>query len=1014
LRWTLDVQRNGEKKLLMNSRSEIRIAKTLLAAIVCVCLAGISYSQVNTAAVFGAVVDSSGHMIPSAKVSITNIATNVVLRSVTDEDGHFSLNPLVPGSYELMIEATGFEPLRKTDVRLTAGERRRVTYELQPSTVRESVEVVEETTPVNADNAEQRTTVTNREVDQLPLAKRDWTSLTTLGTGLQFNSNYGTLSMNGLPSTGFRFTADGVDAGGQSYLPAFSQYQNYNLIKGVSREAIEEVSVTRGIASADVGASMSGNVNVITRSGTNDLHGSAFWVNNVDDLNGRNQFSPTRQPVVYNQYGASLGGAIIRNRLFYFAAYEGYQWRQQTNVSGNVPTPEFRATAVAAVPAYQSWFALFPNPNQPYAKGTTAGYYQGSGSQQDSDNYGNVRVDYYIASGTQAFFRYTRARPNEDAPSLSPQNPKSRYGYSEGGVASLLHTSGRWLFETRLGVNYNDEQRVNGLYEVGVNSIRKLSGIDLGSGESLFQGGRTLTVEQSGTANLGPHTVKFGGNYLRRLAQRSDVQVPELQYANLSDFYANIPNQIQVTYGVNTYNLRTYELGFYVQDGWRIKNRLVINTGLRWDYFEPATEDDNRIFNRYGPFGLGGYIPNGKSWNSDWTDFSPRFSVAYKVNDAGTTVIRAGFGVFHSPHVLLGGPIGIVRNSLTEPTRANFSKQDVLHYGSLLQFPVSNSATQPIAQAVDSGLAINTYYPNPYSLQWTFSLERQFGHNWMLETSYVGNHGVHLTMLRAINAPDPLTGIRPAANLGTFNYYDSSESSNYEAWQTTLSKRFANGLVANFHYTWQRSFSYTDEADLVSPPAIQNPYNARADYGPSGSDIHHQFRSDFVYELPAAQWFHASHGLARTLLAGWQTAGIFTAQTGAPLDIQQSSGLASSRPDATGVDPVLSNYRDTLQYLNSAAFSLVPVNKTSGLPIRPGNVGRAAVFGPAMWNIDLTLGKVFSIRERLGVRLSADALNAFNHTNYAPPTIDVTSSSFGRVTSTLGARVIQISAKISF
>src|SRR5262249_38312514 len=151
----------------------------------------------------------------------------------------------------------------------------------------------------------------------------------------------------------------------------------------------------------------------------------------------------------------------------------------------------------------------------------------------------------------------------------------------------------------------------------------------------------------------------------------------------------------------------------------------------------------------------------------------PRLSVAYKLDDQGTRVIRAGFGVFHSPHVLLGGPIGIVRNSLTEPNRANFTRQDVVTYGSVLQFPVSNDATLKLAQVADAGLAINTNYPDPYSLQWTFGIQQQFAKDWLFESSYVGNHGVHLTMLRAMNQPDRLTGLRPVANLGTFNYYDS-------------------------------------------------------------------------------------------------------------------------------------------------------------------------------------------------------------------------------------------------
>ncbi len=975
--------------------------------------ARITLAQINTAAVFGTVVDSTSRAIPSANVSIRNIATNHTTKAQTNEEGLFSLNPLVPGEYSLQIEAAGFQSRSENGIRLAAGDRVRGRYVLQVATVAQSVDVAADAALVNLDNAEQRSAATDREVERLPLAKRDWTALSSVGAGLLNNPERGTLIVNGLPSSGFRFTADGVDAGGQSYLPAFSQYQNYNLIKGVSREAIAEVAITRGITSADVGPTMAGNVNVITRSGTNTLHGSLFWTNNVEDLNGRDPFAVSRQPVVYNQYGGSLGGPVVRDKLFYFVAYEGYQQRSQISVSGNVPTAEFRAQATAALPAYKSWTDTFPLPNQPYAPGSTAGLFLGSGSQSDEDNHGTARADYYFSPTTMAFFRYSRARPDQTAPNVSPSNPRIRNGYSEGGAASLFHSQGRWLLESRFGINYNDEQRVDGYYLLGINSIRRLGGIDAGGGENLFQGGRTISFGQNVTWTQGKHTLKFGANLIRRLAQRGDVQVPELRYANLTDFFANIPNQIQVTYGVSTYHLRTAEYGLYLQEGWRVNSRLVLNLGMRWDYFGPATEDDGRIYNRGGAFGLGAYLPNAKSWNANLADFSPRLSLAYRLNNDGTRVLRAGFGMFHSPHVLLGGPIGIVRDSQTTPNRAIFSRQDVLTYGSVLQFPVTNSATLPLARVADSGLAINTNYPDPYSLQWTIGLQQQIGRVWKLDTAYVGNHAVHLTMLRAMNQPDRVTGLRPVASLGTFNYYDSSESSRYQSWETTLERRFAAGLVASLNYVWARSFSLTSEADLISPPTPQDPFHARADYGPSLADIHHRVTATFVYDLPVPKSWLSGRAMPH-LLGGWSISGILTAQTGQPVNIIQSSGLDSSRPDATGVAPVLSNYRDTLRYLNPAAFTLVPVNSASGLPARPGNVGRNAVHGPGLWTMDLSLGKSFSFGERARVRVNADALNSFNHTNYGDPGTDVTSSTFGLITSARGARVIQLSARISF
>src|SRR5262249_36961697 len=155
----------------------------------------------------------------------------------------------------------------------------------------------------------------------------------------------------------------------------------------------------------------------------------------------------------------------------------------------------------------------------------------------------------------------------------------------------------------------------------------------------------------------------------------------------------------------------------------------------------------------------------------------------------------------------------------------------------------------------------------PYSLQWTVGIQQQLGRSWTFETSYVGNHALNLTLLREINRPDRVTGLRPAANLGTFNFYDSSESSHYDAWPTSVGKRFANGLGANFHYPWARSLSYTSEADLISPPAPQESFDLRDEYGPSLADIHHRFTSDFVYEAPFEKLLHANGALGRRLLS---------------------------------------------------------------------------------------------------------------------------------------------------
>lgn len=991
----------------------MRISRSyqLLLALILLFFCQLSWAQLNTADVTGFVCDRTNAAIVGAAVQMTNISTGVQRGAKTNTSGRFVIPALIPGTYTVQILKTGFAAAQLENITLKAGEVRDLQVKMEVGATNQVVDVVTSDL-INTDNPEQITTLGSHQIDLLPTASRDWTNLVTQGNGLAMNNSRGTLIMNGLPSGGFRFTVDGVDAEGQPSLPSFSQYQNYNLIKGVSKEAIQEVSITRGIAAADVGGTMSGNVNVITKSGTDQMHGDVFWLNNVTVFNARNQFVKTRQPIIYNQYAASLGGPIIPHKLFYFGAYEGYHLSSQSSVSGTVPTPQFRAAALAAQPIYKPWFDIFPDPNTPYKPTDTAALFQGSGSQTGQDNYGDLRVDYYPAKAWQTIFRYTRARPDQLTPNIAPLNPQTRVGYTEGGSASVLYTRNDFLSESRFGFNYNDEKRVNGLWTLGVNSIRKFSGIDAGSGENLFQGGLTMTIEEKVTKTFNHHIFKFGGNYLRRLAQRADVQVPELQYANQSDFFKNIPNAIQVTYGVSLYNLRTYEVGTFFQDDWKLSDRLTINAGVRWDYFAPAYADDDRFYNRSGPFGLGPYLPAGTSWNSQWSSASPRVGFTYRADKNGNTVIRSGFGAFYSPHVLFGGPIGQVRDSLTAPTRANFSRNDVLKYGSLLQFPVVNAATLPLAVTTDSTSVIDTNYPNPYSLQWLLSVEQQLSRNWAFDLSYVGNHGIHLTTTRQINQPDILTGNRPSSNLGTFNFYDATESSNYNALQASLTRRFANHLSWNLYYTWAKALSHTDEADIISPVALQNPFSLDADYGPASSDIRNRLTSNFVYQPLFSEIL--GHHCKPLLCDGWQIAGVVTAQSGNPINIVQSSGLASSRPDATGAQPILTDYRNTRRYLTALAFTKVPLNAVSGLPIHFGNESRNGVYGPGLFNADLSLARGVTFHERFGFRFQAEMLNAFNHTNYVAVTSDVTSSSFGQITSSAGARVVQFSGKFQF
>ncbi|MCC7339628.1 MAG: TonB-dependent receptor, partial [Bryobacterales bacterium] len=534
---------------------------------------------------------------------------------------------------------------------------------------------------------------------------------------------------------------------------------------------------------------------------------------------------------------------------------------------------------------------------------------------------------------------------------------------------------------------------------------------------TFFKEGQSQTIEQIFGTTRGRHSFRFGAMYGWLWGGRENIETPIARYANAADFLANRPNSVQVTFGVDSYRITTGSLGFFIQDDFRVTKRLIVNMGIRWDYYKVPRERDGRLFNREEPFGFGPYRPPNSIWDTDYNNFSPRIGFAYSVDGASTTVVRGGFGVFQNPRPLFGGPVDLVQNALDEPFRVVYSAADVAAHPDILRYPVVNSKVLPLAKgpaALLAGTAINPNWGNPFSYQWSAGLQKQLHRNTLIEASYVGTRGIGLMMVRTMNAPNRVTGIRPMTNFATFRYRDGSEQTNYHALQTSLRQRLTAGLTFNVNYTWSRNMSYTGDADLLLPGSPQDIWNVRGDYGPSNIDARHRFVVDYVYELPLEKLSSSNGAAARMLLRGWQISGVFSAQSGSPFNPSQPSGLDGSRPDYIGGEAILSDADSTLQYVNPAAFRQVPLNAVSRLPERGGSIGRNALYGPGWWDTNTTLAKAISITEQMRLQLRVEMLNALNHTSMSGVNGNVTQGNFGRFTSTRGARVIQVGARFSF
>jgi hypothetical protein len=974
------------------------------------------YAQVTTATIYGNVADASGSQIAGATVTITNEQTNAVQTTTTNEAGEFTFDFLQVGQYRLGITAPNFKEQIQNNIVVAAGQRLRLNSTLEAGSINEKVTVTAEAPLINAVNAQQQISHNTEEVREVPLARRDWTNVLAVGTGVEVRgSGTGTgVVLNGLPPGGISLTVDGTQGSSSSEGTSLTQFGNFNLIKVISLEAISEVNVTKGIIPAEYSNTLSGNIGLITRGGTNEFHGSLFENYIGRALNARNPFQAVRPNEVFNQFGGSFGGPVIKDKLFFFGVYEGYRQRRFSNVNEQVPTAEFRARAIAAVPAYRAFFDAFPQPTQTAAAGAATAAFIGTRPQNGNDNHFVVRGDYNINDLNRISSRYTRGRP-DSLSYLSTVYPFIFNGKDDSFTTSYFRTQSIFSSETRFGFNRNDVSRLLGV-DVTTGAAPGISGFPFsaGGGEILASRGKSFSIEEIVAFNRGRHSVKFGGIYLNQNQTRDNSEAPTFTYGSEADLLANNPTRLQVTFGVLPYVIKTQTVGFFVQDDFKVRPNLVLNLGLRYDYFTVPTERDNRLFNRDGIFGPLRTAEQG-IFNPDKNNFAPRVGAAWTLDKEGKTVVRGGFGVFYTRTPIFN-IIELIRNSENEPFRFTFSRAEAQALG--LRYPVTTEQVRALFVAnpntPKAGTVINPDFPSPYSLQWLLSVQRQLTSTIAIDVAYVGTRGVKLLANRQANVVNRLTGLRPNPGFTEFRYFDTSESTRYHALQATLQKRFSDDLQFNLNYTWSRSISYT-AGDLATLTAPQDSNNFSLERGPSPFDIPHRFTADFIYELPFARVFEADNYAKRLLLRGWQVSGLFRAESGAPFTVATlPSSILGQRVDYVGGSPYADSSNDPLQYLNRAAFAAVPVAAASGAPIRPGTLGRNALRLPSIWVFDLGLAKNLAFTERVRLQLRADLFNAFNHVNYSTINTTITSAAFGRFTGTTGARVIQLNMRLTF
>jgi hypothetical protein len=1007
--------------------------KTACFVLLIALIASTASAQTHRGVIRGRVTDSSGNAVAGAQLSATNQATNEQRRGASDGDGVFAFAELPPGDYRLVVEAGGHK-MHVEELTLEVSQERRRDIRLQLGALTERVEVVAPRVDARRDMAV-GTVIDNPHIVSLPLDGRNVLELTLLAPGTAPSPQGSASSVRG----DFSFTVNGAREDFNGFLLDGVDNVDPKLNTVAVRppvDAIREFEVLTSTPDASFGRQGGAHVNVITRSGGNDLRGTAWGFFRNNALDARNYFAPeTEESPEYerSQFGASLGGPIVRDRTFFFADYEGTRTDEGITRIATVPTAEQRALAafLPANPVGLAIFDLFPQPNR---AGQT-GNFVASPTQTDRHDHLDARLDHNMGESVDLMARYSLADRRLYEPFSGP-GFSSLPGFGSdvdrrahnAVVSATQILSPTLVNETRVGFNRVSarvfpEQGVTnrdvGLPEPWTNprdaglSFITISGFSpLGAEYNNPQSGTTNALHVSNTATWtrGPHLIKFGGEarLIRQEAFR-DVQARGgitftglLTGAPLTDLLFGLPTFATVAQLDNPQNVRTESYGAFLHDSIDLRPDLTLSAGLRYEFTSPPVDADDRA-TLYNPAtgqlqAVGtGDLPRA-GYESDKNNLAPRVGLAWAPG-SGTTVVRGGYGIHYNQSALAPSE-GLYFNAPYFQLRAFFPS---------IGAPIFLNDPFPTVPAFfpQSGTAFQVDLRTPYMHQFNVNVQRQLGPSRLVEVAYVGSRGRNLIAGRDLNqpaaSPQPLN-LRPNPFFGDITYIESRARSRYDSLQLRFEQHLVKGLSVLAAYTLGKS---EDDASAFFPSGgdpnfPQDSNNLEAEWGRSNFDVRHR----------------ASISVGQALPWDMQLTGVITLQTGRPFTVallpendnsntgRSALGFgANDRPNVSG-DASLDS-ADPGQWFDTAAFSL-PAFGTFG------NAGRNILEGPGYANVNVALLKHVRLGADTRLQLRAEAFNVFNRANFDLPDNFFGSPTFGQVLSAQAPRRVQLGARLLF
>lgn len=1041
----------------------------VVALLVCLFFAAsLSVAQSPNGTISGIVLDPSGGVIVGANVLIINNATGVEYPGRANSEGYYVVPNIPPGTYRIQVSNSGFKTIIKPDIVIHVEDALAINFTLPIGAASEIVTVQGGAPLINTENASVSTVVDRKYVENMPLNGRSFQDLILLTPGVVTNNpqtsagngTTGEFSVNGQRLEANYYTVDGVSAnvgvsvstntpGVTGSLPTSTALGTTQGL--VSVDALEEFRVQSSTYSAEYGRNPGGQFTFVTRSGTNQWHGTAFDYlrNNVFDANDwfNNYFQKGKPAERQNDFGGTVGGPVDiphlyngKDKTFFFFSYEGLRLAQpQPATLVDVPDAGLRASSPGPL---QPVLNAFPIPNGPDL-GNGFAEFIGNWSNPSKIDAISVRLDEIVNDRLRLYFRFGSTSsdtggPLASEPSVLSSNSFSTRTYTLGATSTFSNSSTN---EFRLNFSTNDVAQTSrsssfrGATPIDISKVQGFSSISKPAPQlavGFFLGTVNTSLNLSGFSgrqkqwnivdsvglSRGQHHFKFGVDF-RRLDPAIYQASPAAAYFYFSE-NSVLANSVDFGSGVSTgpaFPVYT-NVSTFAQDDWRMTGRLSVSFGLRWEVNPaPGAANGNLPYTVEGDsLGTLKLAPQGTPlWKTSWFNFAPRLGAAYVLrNRPGfETVVRAGGGVFFDTGQQLGsfgysGPGYSAMNMFGTVFGAPASfPVPVIEAGPAIVNP-------PVAPYTNSNVyAFPSHLQLPFTLQWNVSIEQALYKSQAVTLSYVGANARRLLegkqmQLSGFPLPDPIN-----ADFGTIIFEKNGLTSDYNALQAQYRRRLASGLQALAAYSLSHCLDYGSRNGSL-------PYER----GNCDFDIRHNFSLAISYDLPDA--FH--NRFAGAVFHHWGIDDRFTARTGFPVTL---NGIQVIDPATGGtynsgldINPGVPFYVDGTdcavvynngkgcpggRAINPGAFGLPAGCDSFSCPpgTAIGDAPRNFVRGFGIWQMDFAVRREFPIYDRLKLQFRAEAFNVFNHPNYGTMNSTYCSPSmgpgctFGQATSTL-------------